>query len=244
MEAEVQTMADQPGGYVDGSDGQGPEDDRRSPWLYVLLTVVGLAVVGLAAWLFLRTSGDAEPTASPSASTSEPTVTETATTTATTTTTPTPTPSETADLGDFSTDPVVENGYPELGDPIGYGTAVRVGHHDGYDRVVFEFSGSGTPSYRVQYTDTPTAQGSGDPVDVAGDAYLHVSVTSVGIPDEPAPSMTTPSTDGTVFAQVEGIWGGFEGYGESFIGIDGGQRPFHVMVLQDPMRVVVDVANG
>jgi hypothetical protein len=151
---------------------------------------------------------------------------------------------ETPDLEGFSTDPVVEGGFPELGDPIGWGTAVRVGEHEGYDRVTFEFSGSGTPSFQVQYTDDPRSQGSGDPVPVEGDAVLQVTVTSVQVPEDPAPSMTTPDTDGTVFAQVEGIWGGFEGYGETFLGIDGGERPFKVTVLQDPMRLVVDVANG
>ncbi len=229
---------------------EGPGEDtevgqRRSPWLYVGLTVLALAVVAVVAWLFVRPGPDtaAPATSTPPATTS--TTSAPATTTASPSTSP-PSPSASTDLAGFSTDPVTAGGYPQPGDPIGYGTAVRVGHHDGYDRVTFEFSGSGTPSYRVQYTDSPHSQGSGDPVQVAGDSYLQVTVTSVGVPDgsSPAPSMTTPATDGTVFAQVEGIWGGFEGYGETFLGINGTDRPFRVTVLQDPMRVVVDVANG
>jgi hypothetical protein len=222
---------DSPDGYPDGND-------RSKGWIWAFV-VVALAALGIALWQVLGSGdSDVEPSASPSASESPSTVTESATATVTAT------PSETPDLEGFSTDPVVEGGFPELGDPIGWGTAVRVGQHEGYDRVTFEFSGSGTPSYQVQYTDDPRSQGSGDPVPVEGDAVLQVTITSVQVPEDPAPSMTTPDTDGTVFAQVEGIWGGFEGYGETFLGIDGGERPFKVTVLQNPMRLVVDVANG
>jgi hypothetical protein len=235
-------MADQPTPYPGGPEYP-DDDDARSPWLYVLITVLVLVAVGLVAWLVLggdNGEGDEEPTPTPSVSTT----TASPTTSSASPTTTSASPSETA-LEGFSTDPVTEGGFPELGDDIGYGTAVRVGNQEGYDRVVFEFSGSGTPSYQVQYTDSPTDQGSGDPVDVAGDAALQVTITSVGVPTGTStPTMTTPDTAGTVFAQVEGIWGGFEGYGETFVGIDGGQRPFHVEVLQDPMRLVVDVATG
>ena len=231
-------MSQHPGSHDDPGypDDHPDSGDRSRGWIWAFV-VVALAVVGVVLWQVMG-SDDPEPAASPSASPSPSTVTET------TTTTSSPSPSETPDLEGFSTDPVVENGFPELGDDIGYGTAVRVGSHEGYDRVTFEFSGSGTPSLQVQYTDDPRSQGSGDTVAVEGDAVLQVTVTSVAVPDEPGPSMTTPDTDGTVFAQVEGIWGGFEGYGETFLGIDGGERPFKVTVLQDPMRVVVDVANG
>jgi hypothetical protein len=233
-------VAQDPGSYDDDVDPDDHPDsrDRSRGWIWAFV-VLALAVVAVALWQVLGSDDpDSEPSASPSASPSPSTVTETTTATAT------PSPSETPDLEGFSTDPVVEGGFPELGDDIGYGTAVRVGSHEGYDRVTFEFSGSGTPSYQVQYTDDPRSQGSGDTVEVEGDAVLQVTVTSVAIPDDPGPSMTTPDTDGTVFAQAEGIWGGFEGYGETFLGIEGGERPFKVTVLQDPMRVVVDVANG
>ena len=238
-------MGQDPGRYDEQGrpdDGDPDGRDRSAGWIWAVV-VIALVAVAVVLWQVLGSDdSETEPSASPSPSASESTVT--ATTTATATATATPSPSETVDLGDFSTDPVTEGGFPELGDPIGYGTAVRVGNHEGYDRVTFEFSGSGTPSYQVQYTDDPRSQGSGDPVDVEGDAILQVSITSVEVPGDPAPSMTTPDTDGTVFAQVEGIWGGFEGYGETFLGINGGERPFHVQVLEDPMRLVVDVENG
>jgi hypothetical protein len=234
-------MTQRPGGYDPDTEDYPDSGDRSAGWIWALVAIAVVAV-GAVLWFGLRsdepeTDSSASPTPSPSTSSSS----------ATEATTSSPaTESETSDSGtpspgDFSTDPVTEGGFPEPGDSIGYGTAVRVGTHDGYDRVVFEFSGSGTPSYQVQYTDSPVAQGSGDPVQVAGDAYLEVTITTVEVPSGSTPSMTTPDTAGTVFAQVEGIWGGFEGYGQTFVGIDGGERPFHVQVLQDPMRLVVDV---
>jgi hypothetical protein len=243
-------MSDGSGRYADGdepypeADGAPSGDDRGNGWKVALLVVLALVVVGVVAWLLLRPGSDdtAAPTPSPS-----PTTSSASPTTGSPTGTPSASPSApaTTDLTGFSLDPVVENGYPELGDQIGVGTDVRVGHHTGYDRVVFQFSEPGEPSYRVQYTDDPRSQGSGDPVKVTGDAVLEVTITSVGVPEgTAAPTPTTPATTGTVFAQVEGIWGGFEGYGESFLGITGEKRPFKVALLQNPTRLVVDVANG
>ncbi|HEV3051182.1 MAG TPA: hypothetical protein VGX50_12790, partial [Longimicrobium sp.] len=54
---------------------------------------------------------------------------------------------------------------------------VRVGVNQGFDRVVLEFLGSGVPGYRVEYVDKPVhACGSGDPVAVAGDGWLAITL--------------------------------------------------------------------
>ena len=53
--------------------------------------------------------------------------------------------------------------------------AVRVGTHPGLDRLVLEFDGTGLPAWHVEYVDRPVRDcGSGDPVPVAGDAWLQV----------------------------------------------------------------------
>jgi hypothetical protein len=53
-------------------------------------------------------------------------------------------------------------------------TAIRAAHHDGFDRVVFEFE-TVVPGYRVGYIDKPVTQdGSGAPVALAGDSALQV----------------------------------------------------------------------
>ena len=55
---------------------------------------------------------------------------------------------------------------------------------------------------------------------------------------------TASALSGTVIAEANAIFGGFEGYGQSFIGVRDRERPFKVSVLSGPTRLVVDVATG
>lgn len=146
----------------------------------------------------------------------------------------------------FSTQERRSPSWPRLGPRVGTGTEVRVGRHATYDRVVYEFSGTGLPTYRILYVDEPVDQTTGEQVQVEGDAYLSVNVTTVEVPaedqDRPA-DVPASSLEGTVVASAPAIWGGFEGYGEQFIGIRGEQRPFRVLVLENPTRLVVDIAR-
>ena len=166
------------------------------------------------------------PTASPSASAS---------------------PTATASLpAGFSLGEVSSPGYPQLGGDLGAIGAVRVGRHTGFDRVVWEFPGKGRPSFQVHYVDQPIADGSGDVVDVRGNSYLEVLVSSVGIPaaDAPRPgNASAASLAGTGLAQAGPVYGGFEAIGQTFVGLRGRERPFKVTVLTNPTRLVVDIAS-
>lgn len=179
----------------------------------------------------VATVTSAEPSPTPSESSSEPS--------------PSSSPSPTALTG-FGVDDVRSKSFPDLGGALGDVGAVRVGHHDGFDRVVWEFPGTGTPSYQVRYVDEPIADGSGDPVEVAGLAYLEVIVSRLDIPDsaDACPGdASAGSMKGTVVQQAHSYCGGFEGVGQAFVGLDE-ERPFKVSVLKSPTRIVVDVANG
>lgn len=123
--------------------------------------------------------------------------------------------------------------------------AVRVAHQDGYDRVVFELAGraAGRAGWRVEYVDSPTSQGSGDPVDVEGEAVLSVLITGTGYPmdtgveevtDDPALPADLTVVQDVVLGAV------FEGQYEAFVGT-AARTPFRVFRLGDPERVVVDV---
>jgi len=57
---------------------------------------------------------------------------------------------------------------------------VRVGAHDGYDRLVLELAGEGTVGWRVEYDDDPRTPGEGAQVDLAGDATLSILLDGVG----------------------------------------------------------------
>lgn len=124
-------------------------------------------------------------------------------------------------------------------------TDVRVGHHDGFDRVVLELGGTGTPGWRVEYTDAAVADPSDEVVDLAGDSVLRVTVEGTVLPYETglteAPIGTPLSAAGST-AVAEAVYlGAFEAQSQALIGVTGEPRPFRAYLLQDPVRVVVDV---
>ena len=218
------------------------------------LAAVGLVVVtvggGLAA---CSDDPDPGPTPSPSVATSSapPTAPPTASPTASATpepsaSSPAATPTAAVPAG-FAVTDVMSPRFPDLGGDLGGVGIVRVGRHSGYDRVVWEFPGAGLPTYRVRYVDTPIADGSGDVVAVTGAAFLEVLITFVGIPEEGVARPADPTASalsGTVIAEANAIFGGFEGYGQSFIGVRDRERPFKVSALAGPTRLVVDIATG
>lgn len=127
-------------------------------------------------------------------------------------------------------------------------TAVRVARQDGYDRVVFELAGraAGQAGWRVEYVDEPSAQGSGDPVAVEGEAALAVLITGTGYPMDTGQEEVTddPALPGDLAVVSDVVLGAvFEGQYEAFIGTSG-RQPFRVFRLGDPERVVVDVRSS
>ena len=125
---------------------------------------------------------------------------------------------------------------------------VRVGSHAGYDRVVWEFAGEGTPGWRAEYDDSPARQGSGFAVEIPGDATLAVLLDGVAAPFE-APEgveaygavgrVAAPSTE-VITEVVPGGW--YEGYVDGFVGVTS-EQPFRVRLFEDPTRVVLDVEH-
>lgn len=127
---------------------------------------------------------------------------------------------------------------------------VRVGAHDGYDRVVWEFSEGDRPRVRVEYVDEPRQPGSGDPVDVAGSAYLRLIAefatdrgAELYAPDA-QPYEGPQRLDGGAARVVQEVvsLGDFEANMQWALGVDQ-ERPFRVRVLESPLRIVVDVRH-
>ncbi|SKC66896.1 AMIN-like domain-containing (lipo)protein [Krasilnikoviella flava] len=125
-------------------------------------------------------------------------------------------------------------------------TDVRVGAHDGFDRVVFDLEGAGTPGWSVEYVDAPADGGSGHAVRVDGDAVLRVRLSGMAMPGEGAAEYGGATVDAEVAESVEEVvyrfW--FEGYTTAFVGVDEPGLPFRAYALADPARVVVDVRHG
>jgi hypothetical protein len=124
-------------------------------------------------------------------------------------------------------------------------TDVRIGRHEGYDRVVLEFEGTGTPGWSAGYVDAARLDGSGEAVSLDGDAILDVyaSGTTWPDPDEDyydGPQQLEPEAASALAAVHVG--GTFEGYTQVIVGIDGGPAPFRAFALSEPARLVVDIA--
>jgi hypothetical protein len=148
---------------------------------------------------------------------------------------PTPFPADTA--ADVA-DPV---------DPSGLTvTAARAARHEGYDRVVFEFSGSGTPGWSVEYVDAASSQGSGAAVDVPGQAILQVTVQGTSYPYESG-AQELPrgavAVSGTHVVQGVVYDATLEGSSVAWIGTTA-RTPFRAYALTGPSRLVVEVADA
>ncbi|MGP6173873.1 AMIN-like domain-containing (lipo)protein [Corynebacterium sp. A21] len=122
-------------------------------------------------------------------------------------------------------------------------TDVRVGSHEGFDRVVFDLTGEGTPGWFIDYTDRPSQQGSGRPVDFRGATALNVNLDGMAYPFDLGiddPQIGTVEGVGNI-TEVQSI-GTFEGRSQFIIGMNQ-QLPYSVQVLDDPPRVVVDIVQ-
>ncbi|MCV2490312.1 hypothetical protein OF117_13160 [Geodermatophilus sp. YIM 151500] len=152
--------------------------------------------------------------------------------------------------GDTSAPPFPADATPDTAEPSadsqGTVTDIRLGRHDGFDRIVLELGGTGTPGWDVRYVDAPSSQGSGDAVDVAGGAVLQVTLTGTAYPyatgvEEYAAD--APLTDPAAQVVTEVVFDAtFEGQTVTFVGVQE-EVPFRVYSLADPTRIVVEVAD-
>ncbi len=147
----------------------------------------------------------------------------------------------------FSPDIRAADGGHGSGNGLGL-TGVRAARHPGFDRVVFDLGGTGTPGWRVDYRARPVYEGSGDPVPLDGTVFLQVILRGVGLPYDtglpPFGDQTTrvPATGTRGISEIA-PGGVFEGEQGAFIGLTGVRRPFRVFALTHPTRVVVDVRH-
>ena len=124
-------------------------------------------------------------------------------------------------------------------------TDVRVGTHDGYDRVVFEFA-SGLPDAVIEGVLPPMyADPSGIEMDVAGTAFLRVTMHGA-TKLSPEGGLTyggstsfKPGFD-RLAQLIEG--GDFEAVSTWYLGLDGAGC-FRVLALSDPSRLVIDIEH-
>jgi len=149
-------------------------------------------------------------------------------------------------VGEFSTGNYESDNWPDFGDAKGvYPVAMRSAVHDGFERIVIEHAGTGTPSMLARYTDEPMAPGSGAELGIDQDAVLEVVWSGTSSIDDmdvdQLMQVNDPITDlNTTAAQSVVVFPPFEATSSYFIGLDE-QRPYAVKILQDPVRLVVDI---
>jgi hypothetical protein len=140
---------------------------------------------------------------------------------------------------------------PAMGEDTALLERIAVARHEGYDRVVFQFRNH-RPGYRIEYQSPPFAEdGSGNPVEVAGNAFVVVRM-------EPASGFDLSTGEGELVykgpRRIEGAdvgtsvvrelvrLGDFEAVLTWVIGLEE-KVEFRVLELDHPARLVVDFRN-
>ncbi len=151
-------------------------------------------------------------------------------------------------LEDAGTDPVEAQA---TGDETALLDRLAVGGHEGFDRVVFQFR-NGLPGYHVEYVQPPLKEdGSGNVVQVKGNAYLEVRM-------EPASGFDVTTGEGELVykgpKRIDGAAAGgsvveevvrlgdFEAVLTWVIGLEK-RADFRVTTADSPARLIVDIRN-
>ena len=120
-------------------------------------------------------------------------------------------------------------------------TGIRAATHEGFTRIVLEFSGEGTPGVRTAaWTDEAVEQGRGLPIQVDGEAVLDLVIdgTPMTATENPYPGGThTRAGDLDVVSD-----GTFEDNTHVVIGAPA-TRQFQIGFLSNPVRMVVDIRD-
>jgi hypothetical protein len=140
---------------------------------------------------------------------------------------------------------------PTSSDKIALLERVAVERHEGYDRVVFQFTNT-LPGYRVAYVQPPLKEdGSGNPVEIKGNAFLVVRMepasgfdlnTGEGVMIYKGPRRLEGSAAGTSVVQELVRTGDFEAVLTWAIGLSD-KVDFRVQTATSPLRLIVDLRN-
>lgn len=146
--------------------------------------------------------------------------------------------------GDDSGPPIPTTGAGFAVTPTGNGsygagelvlTQLRTGVHEGFDRVVLEWSGSGTPGWSAELTTKATDQASGEALPITGPSYLLVTVHGANYEYDRIGRRTTTAGSHPV------LWNGvFEATGQLVIGLPR-PTPYRAWLLTEPTRLVIDI---
>lgn len=123
---------------------------------------------------------------------------------------------------------------------------VRIAAHEGFDRIVFEFDSDGLPQWHVDYIDPPVVQcGSGQAMPVAGAAWLQVRFNGANAHTEAGEATSGPLRRSPDLASVREVVRtcDFEAEVSWVVGMAGLRSAYRSVVLEDPARLVIDIAH-
>lgn len=123
--------------------------------------------------------------------------------------------------------------------------AVRVGAHAGFDRLVFEFDSEGLPQWHVAYIDVPAADcGSGRDVPLAGEARLQVRFSGAHAHTEAGEPTSGPRRRHVGQPALRELVRTCDFEAEvTWVAGVAGRNPYRPRVLDDPSRLVIDIAH-
>jgi hypothetical protein len=118
---------------------------------------------------------------------------------------------------------------------------LRAGVNTGFDRVVLDFGADPVPGYRVEYIDTPTECGSGEPSAVAGGAFLAVTLRGAQAHEEGGRATVARErrVNMPILREMQ-VTCDFEGEVQVVLGTAARGR-YRVTELGTPSRLIVDL---
>lgn len=148
------------------------------------------------------------------------------------------------DAPSFTTDPAGAD-VASTGEEAPILRAVRIGQHEGFDRIVFEFDSDGLPQWHAAYLDAAPADcGTGEEVALDGDATLQVRFSGA--------NAHTPEGEGTSGPRRRAVEQpslrelvrtcDFEAEVTWVAGI-AGRKDYRPRVLDAPARLVIDISH-
>lgn len=148
----------------------------------------------------------------------------------------------TDELGEFGCDfPLVAVGTADRAQIVD----IRVGEHDGFDRVVFEFD-EGTPQFSLDEATPPLlADGSGLPIEVAGNSFWQLIMqggTSQSPDGEPTYEGPVDFSPGFPMLTQLITGGDFEAVSTWYFGLEAASCA-RVITLTAPSRLVIDIEH-
>lgn len=121
----------------------------------------------------------------------------------------------------------------------------RVGLHPGFYRVVVEFEGGGNPGWRTAWVDQAVGLASGAPLPIKPGKHLDVVIEGTRMPvikGDPEKFYSGPADKWLDDDTVAWFDTAFEGQTHLAVSVPS-ERGYRVFALQNPVRLVIDIAR-